>query len=227
MNVETAKKILAVAQGGGYFDGPIPDNEEELLAEGEFFYNHALTAKESGVNDPVVLEIISLGAPKATDGYVAETIPSSLLGPGKLPIPPQIEGEVPVMPFDLSNATDKQIRSLASQYNACLSRVIWQLSETLSEEQNLKHLRDAIYRSIFLKISTEARASGEKILRDELDFMAKENEEFKALDEQVRGVEKNVRDYKALKEIYQGNIDRLSREATLRDDEYKRSGGGR
>mgnify|MGYP001575938150 CR=1 FL=1 len=129
------------------------------------------------------------------------------------------------MPRDISALGDKEVRRLASEFNACLGRTIWLLSQALDEELGLKHLRDDAYQRAFLAEAEDAEKEGIKSTKDDKDAAARQNAEYKELDARVREAEKIVRKYKALKEIYQGNIDRLSREATLRDDEYKRSGG--
>jgi hypothetical protein len=229
MNKATALAILEVCKEGGYYDDEIPGDDEALIKEAEFYLQHAEAAAETDSADATILKIVELG--KASGGYVDESVtPEPAPAPETiakehLPIPPQIEGEPPNMPMDISEISDKQVRRLSGEFNACLGRTIWLLSEALTDELHLKSLRDDVYQREFIAAGRRAADAEEKATKDDKEAAAKQTDAFQKINAKVTEAEDIVRRYKALKEVYSGNIDRLSREATLRDDEYRRTGG--
>lgn len=233
MKAKTALAILECAKEGGYYDDPIPEAEEELIKEAKFYFQHAEAAAETKDADNTIKQIVAIGRDGA--GYTDEepeavpTTEDDAPAPAEikaehLPVPRQIEGDPPEMPFDISDCSDKEIRRLASQFQACLNRAIWQLKQTMDRVLRARQLRESAYRKAYLAEEVAARENGVKPTKEALDLAAKESPEYKKLDDEVFDLERQVGDYKALKEIYEGNVSRLSREATLRDDEYKRSG---
>jgi hypothetical protein len=64
--------------------------------------------------------------------------------------------------------------------------------------------------------------TGKAKLRDIIEAEVLEDPEYKKYDLLVREHEKNQGIYKALTEIYSSNVERLSREATMRKDEFDR-----
>lgn len=145
----------------------------------------------------------------------------------ELPIPAEIEGDVPGMPRDITKASADEIRRLHGAYGACLSRATYLVSIASADVRNASHLRDAAYRKRLNAIRTKARAVGEKLTNSEAEALALEDAEVVGWEERLRHEENRLDQLKALKEIYKGNVDRLSREASMRQDEWLRSGGGR
>ncbi len=152
----------------------------------------------------------------------AEALP--VITKDNLPLPQQIEGDPPVMPRDISECSDKQIRRLASEFQACLNVAIHLYKRTMDKVLRTKQLRAAAYREAYLLEEAAAREAGLKPTKEALDMAAQQAPAYKKLDDELFELERLAGDYKMLKEIYEGNVSRLSREATIRDDEYKRSG---
>lgn len=251
MNADVARQVLELATQGGYFNGAMPEGEQ-LLSEADFYLTHARGAVESGHEDETVHKIVALvdgGGEAATEsssqgsagavGDAEDQSPSPPHTPADpepdstlsrtataehLPIPPQLQGEVLEMPRDISSAGDKQVRRLLGEYNAAINRTTWLLGIAHSDEANLTHLREREYQRAYLEEAKAAEAKGRKSTREDKDIAARQDAKYMEYDERVREAQERVRTFKALKEIYDSNIDRLSREGTLRDDEFKRGG---
>lgn len=222
MELSTATAILETAIEGGYLE-EMPD--EDVLEQGEFFFQHAQGAVEAGEADDCIEKIVEIGTHPEAGFEPEEDIPSAPeVTRENLPIPRQIEGDPPVMPMDTSDLGDKAVRRLMGEFNACLGRVIYLIQDALDDELRLKQLKEDSYRRAYLAEEQAARENDIKLTKEALDFAARESEEFQDYDQRLFEASKLVRNYKALKEIYQGNIDRLSREGTLRDDEARRDG---
>jgi hypothetical protein len=224
MELSTAKAILEEAIEGGYLE-EMPTHD--LIEQGEFYFQHAQGAVEDGNADDCIEKIVAIGtAPEAgLEPEADEEKPAKAeVTKENLPIPRQIEGDPPVMPRDTSELNDKEVRRLMGEFNACLGRAVWLIQDALDDELRIKQLKENAYRTAYLAEEEAARENSVKLTKEALDFAARESEEFQEYDQQLFEASKLVRNYKALKEIYQGNIDRLSREGTLRDDEARRDG---
>lgn len=141
----------------------------------------------------------------------------------KLPVPQDFDEEPEQMPRDISECTDRQIRHLSGVYNAYLARVKWLLAIETSDLANIAHLRDAAFRKSLKNVDKVDQETKKSKLKEVLDAEAKESQEYQKLDQKVKLHQERVVQFKALQEIYSGNIDRLSREWTMRQDEYEKT----
>lgn len=140
-----------------------------------------------------------------------------------LPLPQPIpESAVFNMPTDLTDLGDKELRRLHSAFNHYLGRARWLLAISSSNLANATHLRDESYRASYIKTLKKSQLEGEKLSQAALEMTAKDTEEYQAWAEKVNSHNKEVTSWKALVEIYGGNVDRLSREWTMRTEQYER-----
>lgn len=140
-----------------------------------------------------------------------------------LPIPPAVEAAYSQeMPVDLTELGDKAVRKLYSAFNSYLGRARWKLALASSNLSNATHLRDDAYRVSYLKVLRETSSAGEKLTQAALEAVAKDTEEYKEWSDRVNEYNAEVTNWKALVEIYGGNVDRLSREWTMRTEQYER-----
>jgi hypothetical protein len=109
---------------------------------------------------------------------------------------------------------------LHAQYNAYAARARWLLAIATNKLAGATYLRDAEYRKVYRREYEATKES--KPTRDLLEFAAKSSPEYESLDSAVRAFQEDVTTFKALTEIYGDNVDRLSREWTMRQDEDKR-----
>jgi hypothetical protein len=166
---------------------------------------------------------------------VVETDEVELMSPGvffagkiaseNLPVPQHIEGDPDPMPRDLSELTDKEVRRLSGEYNAYLARVTYLLGINSSDLANAEHLLDAqrakVLRGLDL-VDPNGDGKKQKLMKViESEILA--DEKVTKLMQEVSANQQNVIILKSLKEIYGGNVDRLSREWTMRQNEWEKS----
>ena len=140
-----------------------------------------------------------------------------------LPIPQSVSETDPYdMSVDVTDLGDKAVRRLYSAFGSYLSRVRWLLAIAESNLSNATHLRDAEYRVLYSNISKSLTLRGERATKDLVDSLAKEEESYKEWDDKVEKHTREVIHWKALRDIYGGNVERLSREWTMRQAEWER-----
>lgn len=218
-NINTYKAILKEAQEGGYLDS-IPESEEDIESEALFYIKEADKAYEDGKlkKDKTVIAIRNLAKTLAEE-EIEDIFGAPLRDKFKgLPIPDDPEFEAYHLPRDFTEIGDKQLRKLHGEHHAYLARALWMLGVATNQLADATHLRDKEYRKLYKKWASEL----EKPTRDLVDSYVKEDAEYEAKDALVRKHQEDVVSYKALVEVYKGNVDRLSREWTMRMDEEKR-----
>jgi hypothetical protein len=213
--------ILKAAQAGGYLDA-IPENDEDVISEANFYLAEARKSYENGMKgDKTIKEIVNLGK------KLGEQTVDNLFGTDEaqlyrgLPVPPDIHAEPVPMPFDLSELSPKEIMKLHAQYNAYLGRARWMYTVVSNKLSGVVHLRDAEYRRAYKDITEKARKNDEKPTKDYIDSLARQDDAYVDYDNKARLHNEDALSYKALVEIYSGNVDTLSRHWTMRQDEEK------
>jgi len=139
-----------------------------------------------------------------------------------LPLPQPIPETALDMPVDITDLGDKAVRRLYSAFGSYLGRSRWKLATAESSLSNATYLRDAEYRKLYGSISKTLARNGERATKDLVDSLAKEEDTYKEWDEKVQKHTEQVIHWKALKDIYGGNVERLSREWTMRTEQYER-----
>jgi hypothetical protein len=201
----------------------IPENDEDIVSEANFYLQEATKSYENGMKgDKTIKEIVNLGK-KLGQNTVDELFGSdeTHLFRG-LPVPPDIHNEPVPMPFDFSELTPKELMKLHAQYNAYLGRARWMLAVMTNSLAGVISIRDAEYRRAYREIFEESTNNGVKLTKDYIDSLAREDVAYVDYDNKAKLHNEDVVSYKALVEIYGGNVDRLSREWTMRQDEEKR-----
>lgn len=140
-----------------------------------------------------------------------------------LPVPKDWQGDPEHMPRDISELSDKDIRRLSGEFNAYLSRAKWLLAIAVSDLSHAEFLRDAAYRRAITIVDKVDKKTDKNKLKEVLDAEVREDPEFASYDAACLKHKQDVTTLKALVDIYGGNVDRLSREWTMRTDEYERS----
>jgi hypothetical protein len=248
-DTDIAIAILNEAKAGGYLEQPIPELPSQAIELAMYYYDEAKRAFESGIRDNTVQTIIWIGDTRKEVGSdPQETVdidnnpPAVISAPAKeqeefevdhqvepiirvipmereenLPIPAHIEGDATEMPRDFTSVSDKQIRKLSGEYNAFLARTTYLLGCELSDLMNAEHLLEAARAKALREIDTE------KKLAKVIDAEILADEEVAEWTKRVKEHEQRVTVLKALKEIYSGNVERLSREWTMRQNEWEKS----
>lgn len=141
-----------------------------------------------------------------------------------LPIPQHIEGDPDPMPRDLSTVVDKNIRRLSGEYNAYLARTTYLLGIASSDLAMAEHLLDAARAKALRSLDLVDPLNDKKQkLAKVIDSEILADPEVTALTDDVAKHQQRVIMLKSLKEIYSSNVDRLSREWTMRQNEWEKS----
>lgn len=217
--------ILKVAQEAGYVE-QIPDSEEEIREEALYFVSEAKDAIQQSKfkKDKTVKAIVELGKQlesaqnRQEEGKDIFGAPEVASYKG-LPIPEDPKRDPASLPDDFTGLSPKEVMKLHAQYNAYYGRARWLLAIATNKLAGATHLRDAEYRKSYRRIFEDTESK--KLTQPQLEAAAKSTEEYQRLDETVRVFQEDVTTYKALTEIYLGNVERLSREWTMRQDEDK------
>lgn len=251
MDRETAVSIFNEYNSmEGYEPMVIPEDEQELIKQAERIGQGAHELFKGGNRENQVQTIIWLydsareGFPqeqqyvhkvdeprkdlprKSSGGFSDSDLREpDLVKSENLPEPQHIEGDPDVMPRDLTDCSDKEIRRLSGHYNAYLARTTYLLGLETSDLMNAEHLLEAerarTLRSLDLQDpnSSTKKQKLAKVIEAEI----LEDSRVEDLTNKVNIHQQRVVILKSLKEIYAGNVDRLSREWTMRQNEWEKS----
>lgn len=225
MDLNLAKAILLEAVAGEYLD-EVPESEEEILEQAAYYAEEAEKAYNEGwgKNNEHIKAIVKLSSeePANSPSFAQQ---ENGVGSGSsaffkgLPLPQGVEEEPVEMPYNVSSLTDEDVRRYHGIFNHYYGRVRYSLAEENAKLVAAEHLRDDAFRKAFLKVKQRETAGTIKAQEAE----AMEDQEFISWNRNVLDHEKNVLKLKALAEIYSKNVEVLSREATIRQNEYERS----
>jgi hypothetical protein len=220
MNSDTALRILEAVDEGGYLQEPIPEDEDKLIADAEFYYKYAEAVPEAD-RDEAIQKIVKLGeAGVSQDGYVPEEEePSEPLA--EKDAVRTTKREAPDMPYDVTEVKDREVRKLSSRFQVHLNEVTRELSVVQTQMLRAKQLRDAAHRNAYLAEANASRAAGTKLSQAVLDMAATNSPAVQEKESELFELEVKERDLRALRDIYKGNVDRLSREMTMRTEELR------
>lgn len=229
MDAQTARAILSEAAAGNYFKKSMPEDEKDLIDLAQYYYDEAIKWVDNGnPEDENLNAIINLGTQISPPVLSESADNTNEMGtpPGEsafeMPLPEPIPETQLNMPGDLTDIGDKALRRLYSTFNVYCGRARWMLANAQSNLANATHLRDADYRAKYKEQENFERTTGNKLPQATLDIIAKETKEYKNWDEKVLKHEQEVTNWRALTEIYSKNVEVLSREWTMRQDQYER-----
>lgn len=142
-----------------------------------------------------------------------------------LPVPQPIEGDPDPMPRDLSAhaVTDGIIRKLSGEYNAYLARTTYLLGIASSDLAMAEHLLEAARAKTLRALDPVDHDAKKQKLAKVIEAEILADPEVTKLTSDVAGHQQRVIMLKSLKEIYSSNVDRLSREWTMRQNEWEKS----
>lgn len=142
---------------------------------------------------------------------------------GTLPIPRDADFEYKSLPPDYTELTDLEVRKYSSHNQHFLNRTMYLLANTVNHLADANHLKDDAYRRAYRENYESLSQTSGKPTKDLVDSFCIQDEAFRRYDEDARQAQEKVVMYKALIEVYKGNVDRLSREMTYRKEEFERS----
>lgn len=146
----------------------------------------------------------------------------TMAGVDHLPIPKEWQDEPTELPRDFTELTDRELRKLSSEYNAYFVRTLWLLAVERTDLANATHLLDDALRKALLQVEKKDAAGKAKTVAI-MEAEANDDSEVQKYKANVYMHEDRIIVLKALSEIYNSNIERLSRDASMRKDEFERS----
>jgi len=134
-----------------------------------------------------------------------------------LPIPGDWDGDYPEMPVDVSAIPDDQVKRLYSEFGYILSRATWLVGHEKGLLANAEHMRELHYLAAF-RAQKEGTVEAKKAA-------AALDEEVTKWDANSIEHKQNVQHLQAMRDVFDGNVERLSREWTMRTDTRRPSLG--
>jgi hypothetical protein len=234
IDTDAALSIINDAKSDGYWEDPVPESPDEQVKVATYLYEEAKKAFEAGVRDNAVQKIIFTGDSAMKAQTVEDTLPRRSSGGisesderetdsvdiavrENLPIPAPIESEPDPMPVDLSTTTDRDIRRLSGEYNAYHGRVTYLLSVEQAMLISANHLLNAER----ARATRETPKTKDKLAKT-IEAEVAADPAVKEMADKVAEHEKQIAVLKGLKEIYSGNVSVLSREWTMRQNEWEK-----
>jgi hypothetical protein len=276
LTLDDKRNILVMAQEGGYLDGDIPMDADEINEQSQYFIVEAEKAWETGMRDPTVGKILVAvgiltqeefeeamshgeiinaqpeepeeeeekatvnyassgdGPPRSSGGYSesdlrepnsapeAETEAEGWMRTNKLPIP-ESPTEQADLPADLTTLDDRVLRKYHSLNNGYLGKARWLLGIATGDLIRSEHLRDEAFRKSLLKVNRIDPKTDKAKSVATLDAEAKEDIDYQDWAAAANKHEREVAIRKSVVDIYQGNVAVLSREWTMRTEEFERT----
>lgn len=279
ITLDDKRKILELAKAGGYLEGDIPVDPDEISQQAQYFVVEADKAWATGMRDETVGKILVLVGDmtqaefekamsegeiidvddgiKEPSEEIAESYPrhssggyseSDLREPDSAPEPrptantapeaePESEGwmrknKLPIpqspeeqadLPSDLTTLDDRLLRKYHSLNNGYLGRARWLLGIATGDLIRAEHLRDEAFRKALLKVHRIDPKTDKPKSVAAMDAEAKEDIDYQDWAEAANKHEREVAIRKSVVDIYQGNVAVLSREWTMRTEEFERS----
>jgi hypothetical protein len=173
-------------------------------------------------NDEAIRTILNI-SPNGIPKVILDTSrPKPEFVSDKLPIPKDPDFEYTHLPTDFTTLTDIEIRRYSSHNQHFLNRARYLLAQVINHQASALHLRDDVYRKAYIKYNDELEAAGERATKDLINSYATQDEEWKRYDADARKAQADITSLKALVEVYSGNVERLSREWTMRQNEWEK-----
>jgi type III secretion system FlhB-like substrate exporter len=216
---EEAEHPLMVVTVGQDGSGPEPQAEgpEAPVPEPEGPTQEEVSESEAAEATP----------PSVDTGKGAPAAPSEapgLVERERLPVPPEMQGDPPEMPPDISALDDGSVRRLHGQLNAYLARVDYLVSQEELARYRAKVIRDQEYDTARRNVP-KVDADGKRRLAEDIDVDARANDVVVQWDEKLQAHDRALIELKGLQAIYSRFLSVLSREWSMRTDEWQRVAG--
>lgn len=229
MEEKLAIAIVREAANRGF---PIKQGSSNEKAA-EIIVTQAKEAYQSGARGEDVMVILNMAeeTPKSSSGsgeskprtsFMDAVIESSragrrLIEKENLPIPPDLKGDPPELPRDLSKLSDDKLQALHSEFNAARARVIWLVSVKEDDMDSARVLHE--YHEQQEMDRLKAIPGNEKRTAASLKAEAKKDDTVAEWAAKKRQHATEVRDLKALRDIYDYSWQTISRQWTMRAKE--------
>lgn len=143
----------------------------------------------------------------------------------RLHVPPPIEAETPELPFDLTEVPDRELRRLYSNFTALAYRVSYLLMIEEAKARNFKDRSDELYQELLVRAEKVDHDTERPKTLDVLRAEIEQDPNIKKWRRKQRTHESFALAYRHEMQSYYKVLESLSRLASMRQQEFERSGG--
>jgi hypothetical protein len=173
-------------------------------------------------NDETIRTILNI-SPNGIPVAIKNTEQNTGFVSEKLPVPRDPDFDYDHLPADFTELTDHQIRRYSSHNQHFLNRARYLLSQVVNHHASATYLRDDAYRKSYRETYEHLDSTIGKPTKDLVDSYAREDDLVKKFESDARQAQADITSLKALVEVYSGNVERLSREWTMRQNEWEKN----
>lgn len=218
-----ALAILNEAKAVGMLKKPVPDDNDTRLKLAEYVIEDArnrFNKGEKGKHITRILYTADVSLEQELDNderrYLEQIEDEIETG---IPVPPQIKGDVPEMPLDLTTISTTKLRQLHGAFNACAARVGWLYAYEEAGEASAKAIADH-YENEYIYSADRKDIGGKPKTQQLLKIEAEKTyPQISKWRDRESKHKKKANKYKRLLDGFNLSCDRLSREFTMRDKE--------
>lgn len=210
------------------FNVAVPEDQRVVVVEnGDWVIGYAKgiveDAKEAwreGMRGDTVRSILNLSkqtTPSAAISPYEDRIKAEArIAKEKLPVPPELEGDPPELPRDISSLSDVQLRRFHAEFHACLARTNWLVAIEETDEycadQLMRHYKAMVLRDLVSNSPKDAKITA-------LEAEAAQDHRVSKWLRKRNEHHVQVKLLKALRDTYEQSCDRMSRDFTMRQGE--------
>lgn len=235
IEVQRATSVLNTAKSFDVIDDELPVDEQTRIDLANLIIDKARKARERGENGDHVTQILwaaeveigedgeeQYNAEEDSDeaSYkkaIQEEIEDSL------PVPPEIDVEIPNIPQDFNDLSDKQIIRLIGIYNACQARANWLYAIEEAGQAAAKSIAD-YYEDKYIISADRKDVGGKSKTAQLLKAEAKENyPDILKWRKREKEHSRKANKYSRLRDNWDNTCDRLSRIWTIKNEERQHS----
>lgn len=218
-----ALAILNEAKNGGMLKKQIPSDNETRIKVANYIVDEARKRRENGERGAHIQNILFTAdvdwsedeEEKKYREYINEELEDGL------PIPPEIKGEIPEFPADITQVSTQLLRKLNGDFNACSARIGWLYALEEAGQSAAKQIADSHEEAYIITADRKdigGKAKAQKLL--EAEARAADKDIVKWRDREKRHANR-ANKYKRLLDAMNNHCDRLSREFSMRQEEMK------
>lgn len=157
-----------------------------------------------------------VGAPPVTTSE-ATARAMAIISAENMPIPPEIDGDPPRLPNDLSKESDAALHSFHARFHACEVRMNWVISQFDDEIGDVRKLLRNKRREVGLAIP--ATHEGKKVTKDIKEALVDADAEVQQHLHNLSEIEATVGKLKVLRDGYHQDVSTCSRQWSMRSGE--------
>lgn len=232
MQPTQAIAIINEAKSRNMLSAELPESDEARVAMAEDIVSKAELARPiaKGVAKEAVETILSIANVKQKPAPLKEAFEFVYEHGGvkrteHLPIPPEIEGDPPHLPIDLTKVDDLALRRLHSEFSACAQRAMWLVTLEEGKESAASRIADQKAYTVMQGLERTDATTGKPKLASIIEAEVAADSEVSKWRGLAADHRNKVRSIKSLRDSYHFACDRISREWSMRTESFMKEGG--